>query len=195
VGVDTIWAQALALAGWWLLWGGFGEHAWRAEGISRRNVLILLGGIWLLGWVTLPIPVAGASVPLNLGWATMTAATGLGGLAVTRGRIAVIWAVLGSIALVMRMVAPIAPDQASVVPWLLPEAVVLGLAGAVAGGDPVRGALAASGGGALAALLSVAAHPWGASLGAPQWLYTVATVHVAWLAGTVAAPVLRRRWL
>jgi hypothetical protein len=184
--LDIIWAEAVGLAAWILTWGGYGQHIWDAHEVSRRRLLGVGAVIWLLGWFT--IRPGSGQVPVNLGWGAMAAVALLLAARDAWLRHAVTWMVLGTVAALMRSIAPINPYQASVVPWLAPEAVSVGLLAAAAGGGAWAGALAAAGASLVSSLWRVWAMPAGASLGAPDWLYTVLSILTAWMVGTLMGP-------
>jgi hypothetical protein len=184
-----VWAEALGLGAWILLWGGFGQAEWSLRGIKRLPLLMLGAVIWLMGWMSVRVGPSGVGV--NLGWAALTLVAA--GLAMGRDgyKIWMAWIVLGTIASLMRGLAPIQPPQASVVPWLAPEAVCLGLLAAGAGGTPLRGALAAAGASAISSLW------WMGAMGltAADWLFTVTAVLAAWMVGAVIRPVVSKGWI
>lgn len=181
--MDWLWAEAVLMASWWLLWAGWARATLERWRIPPGRALLTLAILWSVGWIQVPL-VAGkvvADVGLVLGTilaGCVTARSGRRGLWLA-------WIVLGLLSAEVRALAPINPHQAEVVPWLTPEALALGLlAGAVAG-EPLAAAACAVGATAVGStwrLLVTLPH---ASLGGGVWLYAVLAGMTAWLVSYV----------
>lgn len=193
--MHLLWAQALGLAAWWLLWAGFGQSALTSRRLSPRLLLYVLGVTWGLGWIALPL--GPGAHPLNMGLAVLgVLALGWGYGHGSPGWW-IGWLALGVLATWARGLAPINGQHASLVPWLGPEAIALGLLAAVVGMEPVGGAVIAIG----AAMVANVWRAWTVlpshgGLGASDWLYVVTAVLVAWIVGQAlsGSPWLKNRY-
>lgn len=165
-----VWAEAVGLAVLLLLWAGYGEAAWARAGLRSRRVLAGGFAVWAAG----SILVRGVDVGLLL--LTACAGARLWGRGSAMGR-AALW---GLVAAAGRAYAPIDPYQATVVPAVGIEAVLLGVAAAVGAADPPTAGAVAVGAAALAeGLRWMWAGAGTAGLGPTAWLYAVTAGVVA----------------
>lgn len=177
------WAEAVLMAAWWLVWGGFGEAVLRHWGIARTPALVLLGMLWGAGWVhILMVPGWG---PVDLGL-VLVSALGVAVATVARRRSwMVAWLLLGLVAAIVRGLVPVNPDHQTFMPWLSGEATALGLLAGALAVDPVGAAAVAAAAAGLANLVRIVLHPDPGALASTDWLYTVLAVVTAWMTGWV----------
>lgn len=185
--MDGLWAEAVLMASWCLLWAGWARSALERWHIPLGAALVTVGVLWCLGWMQVALGPAKVLADAGLLMATLVA-----GFVTMRSRrrgLWVAWLVLGLLSAQVRALAPINPHQAEVVPWVAPEAFALGLLSGAVAGEPLGAAACAVGATAVGSswrLLATLPH---AALGGGDWLYAVLAANIAWL----SAYVLRRR--
>jgi hypothetical protein len=167
--VRLLWAEAIGLAAWLLLWAGYGEAAWYRAGVRRRQVL----ATGLLVWGAGALIVRGVDIGLFL-LATLAAARLWG-----RWHAVLRAAGWGLAAAAGRAYAPIDPYQATVLPAVGIEAVLLGLAATAGVAEaPTAGAVAVAAA-VVADALRLSMGPRTAGWGPTAWLYALTAGIVA----------------
>jgi hypothetical protein len=178
-----VWAEAIGLAALLLLGSGYGEAWWAARGVSLRRVVGVGAGVWA----------AGAVVPdgVDVGLVLLSLCAG-----------AWLWrrwpdlrraAVWGAMAAAVRAFAPIDPYQATVVPAVGIEAVLLGLVATVGAADPPTAGAVAVGAAAFAEVCRwLFAGPGTAGGGPTAWLYALTAAVTAFAAAAAGRRLPRR---
>ena len=185
------WAQAVLLASWWVVWGGFGDRVLEQAGLHRWQVLAGVGLIWLVGWTHVVLvrswgPLDGGFVLLGTGGALLL-------LGARRRGLTLGWIGLGLLATLVRGVVPVEPGHATLMPWLVAEAILLGLAAAVVALDAVPAAAVAAAASVFAGIARLGLAPGVSARHEGDWLFSVLACLTAFAAGWILARMLGLR--
>ena len=179
----SLWAAMIVLAA-----SGFGAHEFQKYGLSRGRLIGLVMAVWVLGWWTWH----GSTIRLNFGYVLLTATGWFGVALLGQRRWWLLTPTLALVALFARILAPFAPEQASVIPAATIESLGLGVAAGITVGGAFPAALVAAAAeglsGVLVAIRNVGVWDFGRYDMVAVMLATVA----AWAVGWVTSGVIQR---
>lgn len=183
----VLWAMSVWAAVMVLLWTGFGDVECRRRHVSPRLVVGVGGVVWLTGWWTWHH----AGMWLNIGFVLLTAASWAGLLVWGQPRWWMLTPILAILATLTRLLAPFAPEQASVMPTAAIESLGLGTAAGIGVARPLPASLAACAAEGLSAVIVAleggTLHHMGRTDLAVAMLAGVAAWTIAWLVSGVSA--------
>ncbi|NMP22298.1 hypothetical protein [Sulfobacillus harzensis] len=174
-----LWAAAVILAG-----TGYGIRAFARYALSRQTVVVLGTMVWVLGWWTVSSLWRG--IRLDMGFLVLAAFAVVALVLVGQSRWWFLTTLLGVLAAIIRIVAPISPHQASIMPVAAIESIGLGTGAGLSLAEPLPAALVAVAAETLASVIIAWHHRGLHNLGRHDLAMSLVAALVAWLVGWVA---------
>ncbi|MCL5116839.1 MAG: hypothetical protein M1272_06790 [Firmicutes bacterium] len=188
--VIILWAMALWGAAVILTATGYGARDIEKHGLHRLSLVVMGVMVWGLGWWTVGSILPGVRVDLGFlllaafGWSLV--------LAMGNPRWWFIAGLLGVLATIIRVFAPIATHQAQVMPVALIESLGLGTAAGLSLAEAMPAAMVAVSAESLASVLVAWRHVALHDLGRHDLAMVILATLSAWLVGWAASKVVTR---